>query len=139
MNPISDTLVAIFERHPLAFVLWVQFGLLPLLIPLVVAFARRPRLQQKARFVFSACARIVGYPAVLTILLVVPWASFQVFLSHVAYEAYPSARTLLSAASEFSGWCLRHWYYVVPLLWPVWVLVASVYAARRWHALAVRS
>jgi len=135
MNPITDTLTAALERWPIVFSLWALFAILPFVVPFIIALARRPSLVNPARFSISAASRIVGYPTYLILLFVVPWAAFEILLVPVIFDAYPSSKSALSIPLNATHWLLWNMYWLVPLVWLGWVFAASVYFARRWHAL----
>ncbi|WP_457425964.1 hypothetical protein [Roseateles sp. P5_E7] len=132
MSPVIDTLIEMFGREPLAFVLWAEAALLPVLLPMALAAARRPVLDQRRRFVLSAAVRIVGYPALVVLWVVVPWTAFELFLAPVVLDAYPASKTWLAVPLEMARSLAAHGFWGLPLLWPVWVSAAAVHVMRRW-------
>ncbi len=134
MSPVTDTIGAAIERWPLWFVFWGFFAVLPIAIPLAVAVFRRPRLKSPAKFATSAAARIVGYPAVLALLIVVPWVAFELLLVPVLFDAYPNSKSVLSFPLGVTHWVLWNAFWLVPLSWLAWVIAASIYYLRCWHA-----
>jgi hypothetical protein len=133
MRPFADTLSAMLEREAFALVLWVNLVVLPLLVPLVLAIARKPRLNRPVAFAWSAGARIVGYPTMLTLLFVVPWFIFEVFLVPVLFEAAPASKAVLATPLSLTRWLTWHWFWYLPFLWFLWVTFASFHLAKKWR------
>jgi hypothetical protein len=131
MHSITETATALVASEPLGFLLWLEFAVLPVLVPLVVALARRQPFRQCLNHAWATAARTVGYPAAIILLLGVPWVAFELFLVPVLLDAYPGSQVLLSVPLTFTHWLLSVWFWLVPLLWPVWVVAVAFFDAHR--------
>ena len=133
MNPVLDTVLVAMERWPEEFIFWALFSILPIAFPVAIALLRRPRLTRPTIFALAAASRIIGYPALLCLLLVIPWVFFEIFLVPVIADAYPNLKTLMSWPLNVSNWLLWNAFWVVPLVWVMWVAVASYRYANSWQ------
>ncbi|WIV99628.1 hypothetical protein [Kinneretia aquatilis] len=133
MTPVTDTLAVMFEKAPEAFAVWILFGLFPILVPAIWAVVIERGMPRRARFVVAAATRIVGQPALLIILVGVPFFVFELLLVPVILDAYPLSRTILRGPLAVSNWLARNWFWLLPLLWPVWVGYATYLVRREWH------
>ena len=136
MSPVADTVAAILDRHGAEVAVWSWFALLPILVPAAVAIARRRMLRGKARYVLASAARILGYSALIVLVVLVPCAAANVFLVPALLDAHPGARAFLAAPLAASDWVAANWLVASVasfLLWPVWVVAAALHGARQWQ------
>jgi len=136
MSPVADTVAAFLDRYGAAVVVWSWFALPPILVPAAIALARRRVLRGKARYVLASAAHIVGYPALILLVLLVPCVAADVFLVPALLDAHPASRTILAAPLAAGDWVAAHWLVADVasfLLWPAWVVAAALHGARRWQ------
>lgn len=104
---------------------------MPLLVPLIVALVHRAALRGHGPYALPTVARILGYPALLVLWLVVPWLVLVEFFVPVMLDAYPGSRAILAAPLALSH-AVAPWSLMAAAgLWPVWVVVAALHGARR--------
>lgn len=132
MSPITDTLTEMVARMPEAFVAWFLFGVLPVLVPATLATFVEARPSAKVQFTLSTAARLIGWPALLIALLVLPWFAFEMFPVPVLFDAYPASRSVLSGPLAVTHWLTRQSNWLVPLAWLAWVFVAAARLRKLW-------
>ena len=133
MNTIRDTLEVMLHRWPDAFALWVLVALAPLATLVICALLFRPKLSRRISFVRSSFALILGYPAAIVLLFVIPITVLNIFLVPVILDANPVSRTILSAPLTLANWLVWSAFWFAPLLWLVWSVAAPVFLARKWR------
>ena len=136
MNPGLDTLGALIKLAPAEVAAWLLFAVFPYIVLSGYVAFRRKALQRRLRFVLATSAQIFGYPTGLLLVVGVPWFVFELFFAHVLYEAYPVWRPAISAFGELSRGIVAAAFWVVPLLWPLWVLAVVVRCGRVWQSTA---
>lgn len=136
MSPAADTVGAFLDRYGAAVFLWCWIALMPILVPAIVAVARRDALRDRAGYVSTTAARVVGYPAVFVLLVVVPWVGAEIFFVPALLDAHPTSRTILAAPLAMGDWVAANWLLLslaALMSWPAWIVVMALRGARQWR------
>jgi hypothetical protein len=131
MNPVLTTVAMLLGRYTAEAFIWFEFALLPLLVPAVISIAMRSALAGRGLYVLPTAARIIGYPALATMLIFLPWAAFQIYLVPVILDAHPGTRPFMAVPLAIADWLVRYAFLLGPFLWPLWVVLAAIWAARQ--------
>lgn len=138
MSPAADTVGAFLDRYGASVFPWCWIALMPILVPAIVAVAQRRALRGRAGYVSTTAARVVGYPALFVLLVVVPWVGAEIFFVPALLDAFPLSRTILAAPLAMGDWVAANWLllsFAALMMWPVWIVVMALRGARQWRAL----
>ena len=134
MNPVAGTASRLLDLYGANVWAWCWVALLPVLVPAVVAAAQRRGLRGKGSYVLPTAARILGYPAMFALLVLVPCFVFDVYFVPVLLDAHPASRTILAAPLALLDWISSNGFILsiaLIALWPIWVVAAALRCARR--------
>jgi hypothetical protein len=131
MTVASDTLHAFAELYPEAIGFWLFFGLLPIAACALWTLRYRNQVPHAwpALCVTAACT--FGYPAMLTVLLLLPATVFSIFLAPAMLDAYPTWRTAILVLLYLPQWFARQAFWLVPFVWLCWVIAAPAMFIRK--------
>lgn len=133
MNPVVDTVTAMFHRMPEAFLAWGLFCVVPVLVPACASVFVTARASSKLKFTLSSAARLLGWPLLLLALVGLPWFVFEIFLVPVLFDAYPVSRSILAVPLAATHWLVQTWYVILPIVWLAWVAVGTARLRRAWR------
>jgi len=138
MDPVIETVGAIFKRWPFEAAMWSYLTAIPIAIPAIYSLLRKPRLARRPGFTMFTAALILGFPTALALLFVIPWWVFQVFVVPVIFQTHPIAMEVLKYPLAVSNWLTWNWPLTLPFVWLLWAISGTVLMGRRWphHASA---
>jgi len=131
MNVATDTFHAFAQRYPDAFGLWLFFGILPVVACVLWTLRYRSQAPRPWSVLSLTVACTLGYPAMLVVLLVLPVSVFSIFLAPAMLDAYPTWRTALLALLYLPEWFSRQAFWLVPIAWLCWVMLAPAAFIRK--------
>jgi type II secretory pathway component PulF len=131
MSVFIDTVRALSDRYPEAIGLWVFFGLLPIATCAFWTLRYRHQLTRLWPAFHHAAASALGYPTMLVVLLILPVSVFSIFVAPALLDAYPTWRPILHALLAVPNWFAHQAFWVIPVSWLIWALVAPAAIIRR--------
>ena len=130
MSVLTDTLHALTARYPEALAAWLLFCVLPLISCTIWTAIYRSQLDRPFTSFLHALSFSMGYPMALLGLIIAPISAFSIFLVPALLDGYPTWRSVLLALLAIPNWLTAQSFWLVPLGWLFWVVVAPRLALR---------
>jgi type II secretory pathway component PulF len=124
MSVFTDTFRAFADRYPEIIGLWAFFGLLPIATCAFWTWRYRHQLPRLWPAFHQAASSAMGYPTMLVALLILPVSGFSIFVAPALLEAYPTWRPILLALLFTPNWFAHQAFWVAPISWLIWAIVA---------------
>ena len=124
MSVLTDTLHALTDRYPEALAAWLLFCVLPLISCAIWTALYRSQLDRPFKALLHALSFSMGYPMALLGLIIAPISAFSIFLAPALLDGYPSWVSVLLALLSIPNWLTAQSFWLVPLAWLLWVVVA---------------